>query len=334
MTDHAPSQSGSCAGTKATTIATEGLGERTPAFALCALLVWASALLASGCKRADTAAAQGAFVSESAFQRAHPPVACLDRLSKLAQERGVRGTKGDTVQTFPWKDVTPEARVSLCRGATSTAPVDCVLGAYGSLVTLKERSAKSGDAPLVAGLGARLGSADLVTYAARVCSGAGAPPSGPTAGACLTGRLESGSDLRAAALACRKTPPARSEPTDACLRKFAAGTPEAQELERKGIVVSASEARSVCAGAAFPSRPAGCLAAFAGSLGGSAPGAQNFAQAPGQREAAFALCRGNDVPDVVSCFREAQSARVYVSEAAPSATLTSLLSARLCGRAD
>ena len=248
MTDHAPSQSGRCAGTKATTIATEGLGERIPASALCALLVWASALLASGCKRADTAAAQGAFVSESAFQRAHPPVACLDRLSELAREQGSRGTKGDFAHALPWKDVTPEARVSLCRGATSTAPVDCVLGAYGSLATLKKRSAKSGDGAL----GARLGSADLLTYAARVCSGAGALASGPAAGACLTGQLESGSDLRAAALACRNAPPARSEPTDACLDKFSAGAPEAQELERKGFVVSASEARSVCAGAAFP----------------------------------------------------------------------------------
>jgi hypothetical protein len=238
-------------------------------------------------------------------------VGCFERLSSLiALKPNAR----------PWAELSLEARIGLCRGATSTAPIDCLLNAHNALVRLA--SSETPPNALVEG------SQRLLDFSSRVCAGRAALPT--SAPDCLVDRLKKGADLRSAALACRKPPPlAPVSALPSCVAKFALGTetPEGVASPGHALAFTPAETRSLCVGAKNPARPVACVEALGKVL---APGNP----ANDWKGAALALCRGNDDPNALSCFQEAKGTRVQNGQSSLTATLTTLQAARLCGALD
>jgi hypothetical protein len=261
------------------------------------------ALCTSTCKKADTAAAEALSENGSRHERMHSAVVCMERLQSLAANKG---------STLPWDELPLSRRIALCRGATSTAPIDCLLSSHEALTRLVQAKTTT-----VAQ------HARIFEYAARVCTGAGAKPQG--AATCLEERLVAGDDLRAAALACRHKAPdvGQGAAAPACIARVSAGGADHAALARKGLTLSAVEASALCEGVSVPSRPGACLT--------MAPVSARDAQG---REVLVTLCRGNDDPNAVACFREAVSKAGLGSVTERVESLAPLAAARLCARAE
>lgn len=248
----------------------------------------------AGCKRADSDAAEGKVKSEAEFSRAHPPVVCLERLGRLVEE---------SPNARPWRELPAEKALALCRGATSTAPVDCLLASHDLLVRSRQ------EVPALARLEAPL------ETAARLCApSAGNASSGSaTAATCFVSKVREGNEPAAALGACRpRARAAAPAPSPACVSRFGAGK---DALRAKGKSYSAAQIDALCTGVSVPARPFACVEAFEG----------------GPSEA-FVACRGNDDPGAPGCFREARRLVVPFVTGKPGTTLSDALSARLCGR--
>lgn len=251
----------------------------------------------------------------------HPSLRCFDRLNALALQNSAER---------PWHELTTDTRIGLCRGSTSTAPVDCLVGVHTTLVRLA--STQPPPRALVQG------SARLLEFSARVCSGRAALHA--TAAECLAKEFSAGSDLRTAALACRRqTPSSPAAPVEACVAKFAPNSTVVAALNQAGVSFSAADSRSLCAGATVPSRPAACVQALLTSFSGLPTSASTAHSEPtlegsSARSAAFSLCRGNDDPKAAACFQEAVKPALAETSVHQGLPLSHAQAARLCGALD
>jgi|GEM_PF-5008382 len=140
--------------------------------------------LNTGCKRAD---ADTQAVSASEMEnRLFPPVDCLARLENLSASDAERD----------WAQVSLDRAVNLCKGAISTAPVDCALNANRALEASLD-AAKSNPA-----LSALEGVTKPLELAVRLCVGSDVESGEGKPAACFVERVMAGSDLSTAGRIC------------------------------------------------------------------------------------------------------------------------------------